>query len=188
MVPHAADTAQNISTLMSLDSGPVDIRHRHQECDALIELNPIAMPLRGKSRMLFLLSRGHGWPAQALRKSAIKTERSRWNIKDHQCPPSKTHVTNVTPNSSSQAYATVNLKPTANPISKLDTAPEIPTVPIDQPRHPPAACYPKLINRLQVKTQRRHPLCPAGGLSAELGRQGSQKSGKATRRNNMAAV
>src|SRR5258707_5180556 len=96
--------------------------------------------------------RDRGWPhqtrpprpAQALRKSAIKTERSRWNIKAHPCPSSQTPDTNVTPNSSSQAYATVNLKPTANPISKLDTAPEIPTVPVDQPRHPPAACYPKL--------------------------------------------
>jgi hypothetical protein len=32
-----------------------------------------------------------------------------------------------------------------------------------------------------------HP-SPAGGFSAGLGRQGSQKSGKATRRNNMAGI
>src|SRR5438876_1049362 len=43
--------------------------------------------------MLFLLSRDHGRPAQALRKSAIKSERPRWNVRDDPCPPSKIHAT-----------------------------------------------------------------------------------------------
>src|SRR6266540_3572730 len=78
-------------------------QHSASSGECGIELNPIAiLPLRGKSRILFLLSRDHVRPAQALRKSAIKSERPLWNVRDNPCPPSKTHVTNATHSSSSK--------------------------------------------------------------------------------------
>src|SRR5258708_5067536 len=61
--------------------------------------------------MLFLLSRDHGRPAQALRKSAIKSEKPLWNVRDNPCPPSKTHATNATLNSLSKALNNGHPKP-----------------------------------------------------------------------------
>ena len=45
--------------------------------------------------MLFLLSRDHGRPAQAL-TICYKSERPLLNVRDNPCPPSKTHATNAT--------------------------------------------------------------------------------------------
>jgi hypothetical protein len=81
------NTAPEYFGSMGVAHGPLRRRHSGKG----------SASLRGKSRMLFLVSRDHGPARTGAQKILYKGERPPWNVRNNPCPPSKTHAGNHLP-------------------------------------------------------------------------------------------